>query len=99
MGGDEAKVQPGQSSRQKWWTVSKNSVSEVSFLQSHRPCLKMTGYLFMIASPDSVFSFNHALLTEIKTLLMGLSWLMWGVVLQHYRVRHKVLKDHFVRLL
>ena len=41
-------------------------------LRSHRPCLKMTGYLFVIAPPcDSVFSFNHALLTERKDSVNG----------------------------
>ena len=66
-------------------------------LRSHRPCLKMTGYLFVIAPPcDSVFSFNHALLTENKDSVngTGLGFMVWGEALQHFRVRHKVLKDH-----
>ena len=71
-------------------------------LRSHRPCLKMTGYLFVIAPPcDSVFSFNHALLTENKDSVnvTGLGFMVWGEALRHYRVRNKVLKDHFIRLL
>ena len=62
----------------------------------------MTGYLFVIAPPcDSVFSFNHALLTENKDSVngTGLGFMVWGEALRHYKVRHKVLKDHFVRLL
>ena len=66
-------------------------------LRSHRPCLKMTEHLFVIASPcNSVFSFNHALLTENKDSVngTGLGFMVWGEALQHFRVRYKVLKDH-----
>ncbi len=70
--------------------------------RSHRPCLKMTGYLFVIALPcDRVFSFNHALLTERKDSVNG-TWggfMVWGEALRHYRVRHKVLKDYFALML
>ena len=55
-------------------------------LRSHRPCLKMTGHLFVIASPcNSVFSFNHALLTENKDSVngTGLGFMVWGEALQH----------------
>ena len=54
-------------------------------LRSHRPCLKMTGYLFVIASPcNSVFSFNHALLTERKDSVngTGLGFMVWGEALK-----------------
>jgi hypothetical protein len=54
-------------------------------LRSHRPCLKMTGYLFVIALPcDSVFSFNHALLTENKDSVngTGLGFMVWGEALK-----------------
>ena len=63
----------------------------------------MTGYLFVIAPPcDSVFSFNHALLTENKDSVngTGLGFMVWGVALKkNYRVRHKALEDHFALLL
>ena len=88
MGGNEAKVQPGQSYRRSGGLSSSNRVSEVS------------GYLFVIAPPcDSVFSFNHALLTENKDSVngTGVGFMVWGEALQHYRVRHKVLKDPLVR--
>jgi hypothetical protein len=61
----------------------------------------MTGYLFVIASPcNCVFSFNHALLTENKDSVdgTGLGFMVWGEALQHYIVRHKVLKDPFALL-
>ena len=54
-------------------------------LRSHRPCLKMTEHLFVIASPcNSVFSFNHALLTENKDSVngTGLGFMVWGVALK-----------------
>jgi hypothetical protein len=45
----------------------------------------MTGHLFVIASPcNSVFSFNHALLTENKDSVngTGLGFMVWGVALK-----------------
>ena len=56
--------------------------------RSHRPCLKMNGYLFVIASPcNSVFSFNHALLTENKDSVNGteLGFMVWGEALQQMK--------------
>ena len=55
----------------------------------------------MIASPcNSVFSFNHALLTENKDSVngTGLGFMVWGEALKHHIVRHKVLKDSFALL-
>ena len=55
----------------------------------------------MIASPcNSVFSFNHDLLTERKDSVngTGLGFMVWGEALQHKIVRHKVLKDSFALL-
>ena len=67
-----------------------------------RSSLAAEGSRSVFAFPcNSVFSFNYALLTENKDSVngTGLGFMVWGEALQHYRVRHKVLKDHFVRLL
>ena len=83
MGGNEAKVQPGQSYRRSGG-LSARTASVGFALRSHRPCLKMTGYLFVIAPPcDSVFSFNHALLTENKDSVngTGIGFMVWGEAL------------------
>lgn len=61
-------------------------------LRSHRPCLQMTGYLFVIASPcNSVLFFNHALLTERKDSVNGTGrgFMVWGEALSILNDSHK----------
>ena len=64
--------------------------------RSHRPCLKITGYLFVIASPcNCVFSFNHALLTGKKESVngTGLGFMVWGEALSYHWDWHGFLKS------
>ena len=84
MGGNEAEVRPRQSSRRSGEQSARTA--SVRFRPAiSRPCLKMTGHLFVIASPcNSVFSFNHALLTENKDSVngTGLGFMVWGEALK-----------------
>ena len=61
----------------------------------------MTGHLFVIASPcNSVFSFNHALLTENKDSVngTGLGFMVWGEALSILNDRYKAYKHPFALL-
>ena len=54
-------------------------------LRSHRPCLKMTEHLFVIAYPcNCVFSVMSRLLTENKDSVngTGLGFMVWGEALK-----------------
>ena len=84
MGGNEAKVQPGQSSRRSGGLSTRTA--SVRFRPAISPTLfEDDRHLFVIASPcNSVFSFNHALLTENKDSVngTGLGFMVWGEALK-----------------
>ena len=77
MGGNEAKVQPGQSYRRSGGLSARTA--SVRFRPAISPTLFEDDRLpFRIAPPcDSVFSFNHALLTERKDSVNGTGVASW----------------------
>ena len=84
MGGNEAKVQPGQSYRRSGGLSARTA--SVRFRPAISPTLFEDDQLPFRDCPsrDSVFSFNHALLTENKDSVngTGLGFMVWGEALK-----------------